>query len=329
MESRRQVTVSWDSGGSDEAPPKPSRPGYPSPRSSEGFYPSPQHMVQPNHYQVSGYPGSHGIPAMAGSIYPGQASLLDQADSWNHRPQEISVWQPNMEDSGTLDIRGMGQVLPTHLMEERLIRQQQEMEEDQRWLEKEERFLKPDVRLSRSSIDREDGGLQGPVSMCGIFSSPDFLLFPGRTFAEPHLPPPTANLDRSNDKVYENVTGLVKAVIEMSSKIQPAPPEEYVPMVKEVGLALRTLLATVDETLPVLPASTHREIEMAQKLLNSDLADLINKMKLAQQYVMTSLQQEYKKQMLTAAHALAVDAKNLLDVIDQARLKMISQSRPH
>lgn len=142
-------------------------------------------------------------------------------------------------------------------------------------------------------------------------------------------PPPTANLDRSNDKVYENVTGLVKAVIEMSSKIQPAPPEEYVPMVKEVGLALRTLLATVDESLPVLPASTHREIEMAQKLLNSDLAELINKMKLAQQYVMTSLQQEYKKQMLTAAHALAVDAKNLLDVIDQARLKMISQSRPH
>ncbi|KAJ8784928.1 hypothetical protein J1605_007484 [Eschrichtius robustus] len=243
-------------------------------------------------------------------------------------------------------------------------------------------------------------------------------------------PPPTANLDRSNDRVYENVTGLVRAVIEMSSRIQPAPPEEYVPMVKEVGLALRTLLATVDETIPVLPASTHREvgphpegsvagraqralcrrdllagpqggtpapgrppsgpcgataprvgsrpegrgvredrlrfyvcgeaasssevvsegstpsrvsghagpsgtapaagpIEMAQKLLNSDLGELINKMKLAQQYVMTSLQQEYKKQMLTAAHALAVDAKNLLDVIDQARLKALGQTRPH
>nr|XP_045751785.1 focal adhesion kinase 1 isoform X2 [Mirounga angustirostris]XP_054368404.1 focal adhesion kinase 1 isoform X2 [Mirounga angustirostris] len=141
MESRRQVTVSWDSGGSDEAPPKPSRPGYPSPRSSEGFYPSPQHMVQTNHYQVSGYPGSHGITAMAGSIYPGQATLLDQTDSWNHRPQEISMWQPNVEDSAALDLCGIGQVLPTHLMEERLIRQQQEMEEDQRWLEKEERFL--------------------------------------------------------------------------------------------------------------------------------------------------------------------------------------------
>ncbi|XP_070078011.1 focal adhesion kinase 1 isoform X22 [Equus caballus] len=365
MESRRQVTVSWDSGGSDEAPPKPSRPGYPSPRSSEGFYPSPQHMVQTNHYQVSGYPGSHGVTAVAGSIYPAQASLLDQTDSWNHRPQEISMWQPNVEDSAALDLRGIGQVLPAHLMEERLIRQQQEMEEDQRWLEKEERFLKPDVRLSRGSIDREDGSLQGPTGNQHIYQpvgKPDPAAppkKPPRPGAPGHLgslaslsspgdsynegvkllcwqlqpqeisPPPTANLDRSNDRVYENVTGLVKAVIEMSSKIQPAPPEEYVPMVKEVGLALRTLLATVDETIPVLPASTHREIEMAQKLLNSDLGELINKMKLAQQYVMTSLQQEYKKQMLTAAHALAVDAKNLLDVIDQARLRMLGQTRPH
>ncbi|XP_045857636.1 focal adhesion kinase 1 isoform X7 [Meles meles] len=363
MESRRQVTVSWDSGGSDEAPPKPSRPGYPSPRSSEGFYPSPQHMVQTNHYQVSGYPGSHGVTAMAGSIYPGQASLLDQTDSWNHRAQEISMWQPSVEDSAALDLRGIGQVLPAHLMEERLMRQQQEMEEDQRWLEKEERFLKPDVRLSRGSIDREDGSLQGPTGNQHIYQpvgKPDPAAppkKPPRPGAPGHLgslaslsspgdsynegvkpwrlqpqeisPPPTANLDRSNDRVYENVTGLVKAVIEMSSKIQPAPPEEYVPMVKEVGLALRTLLATVDETLPVLPASTHREIEMAQKLLNSDLGELINKMKLAQQYVLTSLQQEYKKQMLTAAHALAVDAKNLLDVIDQARLRMLGPTRPH
>nr|XP_054513496.1 focal adhesion kinase 1 isoform X20 [Pan troglodytes] len=339
MESRRQATVSWDSGGSDEAPPKPSRPGYPSPRSSEGFYPSPQHMVQTNHYQVSGYPGSHGITAMAGSIYPGQASLLDQTDSWNHRPQEIAMWQPNVEDSTVLDLRGIGQVLPTHLMEERLIRQQQEMEEDQRWLEKEERFLignqhiyqpvgKPDPAAPPKKPPRP--GAPGHLGSLASLSSPADSYNEGVKLQPQEIsPPPTANLDRSNDKVYENVTGLVKAVIEMSSKIQPAPPEEYVPMVKEVGLALRTLLATVDETIPLLPASTHREIEMAQKLLNSDLGELINKMKLAQQYVMTSLQQEYKKQMLTAAHALAVDAKNLLDVIDQARLKMLGQTRPH
>ncbi|XP_029104055.1 protein tyrosine kinase 2aa isoform X8 [Scleropages formosus] len=362
MEMRRQVTVSWDSGGSDEAPPKPSRPGYPSPRSSEGFYPSPQHAGQHNHYQVTGYPGPHSMSPMPSGFQP-QASVLDSHDSWNHhRPQDVPMWSPSVEDGGPMDLRGMGQGLPPHLMEERLMLQQQQMEEDQRWLEQEERFLKPESRNSRGSIDREDGNLQGPTGNQHIYQpvgKPEHVAppkKPPRPGAPSHLgslaslnpvdsynegvkpwriqpqeisPPPTANLDRSNDKVYENVTGLVKAVIEMSSKIQPAPPEEYVPMVKEVGLALRTLLATVDETIPILPASTHREIEMAQKLLNSDLAELINKMKLAQQYVMTSLQQDYKKQMLTAAHALAVDAKNLLDVIDQARLKMINQPRPH
>uniref|UniRef100_A0A8B9KG55 non-specific protein-tyrosine kinase n=1 Tax=Astyanax mexicanus TaxID=7994 RepID=A0A8B9KG55_ASTMX len=317
MEMRRQVTVSWDSGGSDEAPPKPSRPGYPSPRSSEGYFPSPQHAGQHNHYQVSGYPGSHGMPSMPGGGYPAQASVLDPHETWNHHRPDVPMWSPNMEVSVSL-----GQGLPPHLMEERLMMQQQQMEEDQRWLEHEEKHVAPPKKPPRPGAPSHLGSLASinPVDSYneGVKIQPQEI-----------SPPPTANLDRSNDKVYENVTGLVKAVIEMSSKIQPAPPEEYVPMVKEVGLALRTLLATVDETIPILPASTHREIEMAQKLLNSDLAELINKMKLAQQYVLTSLQQDYKKQMLTAAHALAVDAKNLLDVIDQARLKMNVQSRPH
>uniref|UniRef100_A0A8C1KZB6 Focal adhesion kinase 1 n=1 Tax=Cyprinus carpio TaxID=7962 RepID=A0A8C1KZB6_CYPCA len=417
MEMRRQVPVSWDSGGSDEAPPKgprrtpsvppsatqpaffdpyypsmqqlslthvpcrfsqagvlgllaghpksftvassftqPSRPGYPSPRSSEGFYPSPQHMGQHNHYQMAGHSGPHGLLPVPGGMYPPQAAGtgLDPHDSWNHRrAAQDHMWNPSMED-GVAVRGGLSQ-----LMEEQLLLQQQQMEDDQRWLEQEERLLKPDGRSSRGSIDRDDGSLQGPTGNQHIYqpigkaehTAPPKK--PPRPGAPSHPagvsclnptdsynegvkiqpqeinPPPTANLDRSNDKVYENVTGLVKAVIEMSSKIQPAPPEEYVPMVKEVGLALRTLLATVDETIPLLPAHTHREIEMAQKLLNSDLAELINKMKLAQQYVMTSLQQDYKKQMLTAAHALAVDAKNLLDVIDQARLKMLGQARPH
>uniref|UniRef100_A0A4W4FUK6 Focal adhesion kinase 1 n=1 Tax=Electrophorus electricus TaxID=8005 RepID=A0A4W4FUK6_ELEEL len=352
MEMRRQVTVSWDSGGSDEAPPKPSRPGYPSPRSSEGFCPSPQHGSQHNHYQVSSYPGPHAMPSVPGGGYPAQASVLDAHETWNHHRQDVPLWSPNVEDGSGVDMRGRG-----HLMEERLMLQQQQMEEDQRWLEQEEGFLVPPVSRSLNAavslsvfFQTANQHIYQPVGKAEPVAPPKK---PPRPGAPSHLgslasinpvdsynegvkiqpqeisPPPTANLDRSNDKVYENVTGLVKAVIEMSSKIQPAPPEEYVPMVKEVGLALRTLLATVDETIPILPASTHREIEMAQKLLNSDLAELISKMKLAQQYVLTSLQQDYKKQMLTAAHALAVDAKNLLDVIDQARLKTIAQSQPH
>ncbi|TMS11153.1 Focal adhesion kinase 1 [Larimichthys crocea] len=311
MEMRRQVTVSWDSGGSDEAPPKPSRPGYPSPRSSEGFYPSSQH---PGHYQMAGYPGPHTLPSVPSALYPPQAAMLDTHHAHTHPRHHVHT-------------HSHAQLLPQPHGHDMAL-----------WGSAME---KPDSRSSRGSLDREEGGLQPPTGNQHIYQPVGKAELaappkkPPRPGAQGQLqpqeisPPPTANLDRSNDKVYENVTGLVKAVIEMSSKIQPAPPEEYVPMVKDVGLALRTLLATVDETLPQLPASTHREIEMAQKLLNSDLAELIGKMKLAQQYVMTSLQQDYKKQMLTAAHALAVDAKNLLDVIDQSRLKMMAHSRPH
>ncbi|XP_061598367.1 focal adhesion kinase 1-like isoform X2 [Cololabis saira] len=330
LEMRRQVTVSWDSGGSDEAPPKPSRPGYPRPCSNEGFLSGPQH--------------DHFPPAAHGGV--GGGSSFPPSETWNqHRPELNPLWNPGVEEGGCV-----GQAM----MEERLMMQQQQMEDDQRWLEQEEILMKAEPRNSRGSIDREDGTLQALGGSQHIYQpvgKPEHVAppkKPPRPGAPSHLgnlsslcpvdnynegvklqpqeisPPPTANLDRSNDKVYENVTGLVKAVIEMSNRIQPAAPEEYVPMVKEVGLALRTLLATVDETIPVLPPSTHREIEMAQKLLNSDLAELIAKMKLAQQYVMTSLQKDYKKQMLMAAHALAVDAKNLLDVIDQSRLKMIN-----
>ncbi|XP_026145149.1 focal adhesion kinase 1-like isoform X1 [Carassius auratus] len=149
MEMRRQVTVSWDAGSSDEAPPKPSRPGYPSPRSSDGYFPSPQH----NHYQGSGYPGA-GLPP--------QASVLDPHEAWNHHRQEVPVWSPNMEDGGALG--------RSHLMEETLIKQQQQMEEDQRWLEQEESFLKPESRNSRGSIDREDSALQAPMGSSTFIS---------------------------------------------------------------------------------------------------------------------------------------------------------------
>ncbi|CAL8297985.1 unnamed protein product [Gadus morhua 'NCC'] len=331
MELRRQVTMSWDSGGAEEAPPKPSRPGYPSPRSSEGFYPGPQHQ---GHYQMSGYPGPHTLPSVPSALYPPPAALLDTHHAHTHprhhvhshgphlgphlgpaHGADMALWGSGLEDPALDMLPCVGQ--PCLLREDQLLIQQQQMEDDRRWLEQEERLLKPDTRSSRGSLDREDSGLQPPTGNQHIYqpvgkqehAAPPKK--PPRPGAPGHLgslaclssgdsyndglklqpqeisPPPTANLDRSNDKVYENVTGLVKAVIEMSSKIQPAPPEEYVPMVKDVGLALRTLLATVEETYPQLPACTHREIEMAQKLLNSDLAELISKMKLAQQYVMT------------------------------------------
>lgn len=63
------------------------------------------------------------------------------------------------------------------------------------------------------------------------------------------------------------------------------------------------------------------QIEGTKKLLNKDLGELINKMRLAQQNSVTSLKEECQRQMLAASHTLALDSKNLLDAVDQARVR--------
>lgn len=63
---------------------------------------------------------------------------------------------------------------------------------------------------------------------------------------------------------------------------------------------------------------------MAHKVLSSDMAELINAMKMAQQYSSTLLDSEYRKGMLKAAHVLAMDSKNLLDAVDSVRKRLLA-----
>ncbi|KAL1780880.1 hypothetical protein HispidOSU_018210 [Sigmodon hispidus] len=196
-------------------------------------------------------------------------------------------------------------------MRQILDRQQKQMVEDSQWLRREERCLDPMVYMNDKSPltpEKEAGYTE--------FTGP------------PQKPPrlgaqslqPTANMDRTNDHVYHNVMTLVEAVLELKNRLSQLPPEDYVLVVKNVGLNLRKLIGSVDDLLPSLPSSSRTEIEGTQKLLNKDLAELINKMKLAQQNAVTSLSEDCKRQMLTASHTLAVDAKNLLDAVDQAKV---------
>lgn len=68
------------------------------------------------------------------------------------------------------------------------------------------------------------------------------------------------------------------------------------------------------------------QVEMAQKVLSTDMGNLISSMKLAQQYSSTALDAEYRKSMLKAAHVLAIDSKNLLDAVDNVRLSQLANS---
>ncbi|KFU93036.1 Protein-tyrosine kinase 2-beta [Chaetura pelagica] len=200
-------------------------------------------------------------------------------------------------------------------MQQVLDKQQKQMVEDYQWLRQEEESLDPTVFMNNNIPPL----LPEKETDYTEFTVPPQK--PPRLGAQPIHPTPTANLDRTDDRVYSNVMDLVRAVLKLKNEISLLPPEGYILVVKNVGLSLRKLIGSVDEILPVLPAASRTEIEGTQKLLNKDLADLINKMRLAQQNAVTSLREECKRQMLTASHTLAVDAKNLLDAVDQAKVQ--------
>uniref|UniRef100_A0A670ZGK0 Protein-tyrosine kinase 2-beta n=1 Tax=Pseudonaja textilis TaxID=8673 RepID=A0A670ZGK0_PSETE len=205
-------------------------------------------------------------------------------------------------------------------MRQLLDKQQKQMVEDYQWLRQEEKALDPMASVKSNSnppkLPEKDTSYNGLAEFTGPPKKPP-RLGPQMSLQ----PTPTANLDRTDDPVYSDVMGLVKAVLRLKNEVSNHPPERYILVVKDVGLSLRKLIGSVDEILPALPASSRTEIEGTQKLLNKDLAELINKMRLAQQNSMTSLSEECKRQMLTASHTLAVDAKNLLDAVDQAKMR--------
>ncbi|XP_074942508.1 protein-tyrosine kinase 2-beta isoform X8 [Phalacrocorax aristotelis] len=201
-------------------------------------------------------------------------------------------------------------------MQQVLDKQQKQMVEDYQWLRQEEKSLDPTVFMNNNAPPLLPEKETDYTEFTGPPQKP-----PRLGAQQPIQPAPTANLDRTDDMVYSNVMDLVQAVLQLKNEISLLPPEGYILVVKNVGLSLRKLIGSVDEILPVLPAASRTEIEGTQKLLNKDLADLINKMRLAQQNAITSLSEECKRQMLMASHTLAMDAKNLLDAVDQAKVQ--------
>ncbi|XP_058604557.1 protein-tyrosine kinase 2-beta isoform X2 [Onychostoma macrolepis] len=220
--------------------------------------------------------------------------------------QERGLLEPNSKE----DAQRLWE-MERQRVQETLRRQKQEMLEDNKWLEKEEKLLDPFANDdTKAKMMSENEKSQAPSQ-----PPPEK---PPRVSAQPA---PTAELDRTDDMVYHNVMEMVKVVVQLKNDVNTLPASEYVNVVKSVGMTLRSLIRSVDDILPTLHESIRMEIEGTQKLLNKDLAELISKMRLAQQNAVTSLKEECKKQMLAAAHTLAMDSKNLLDAVDQARVR--------
>ncbi|XP_041703217.1 protein-tyrosine kinase 2-beta isoform X2 [Coregonus clupeaformis] len=212
------------------------------------------------------------------------------------------------EPCGVEDARCLWQ---SERVEDTLRRQRQDMLTDSRWLEQEEKHLDPgQVQQEFKTATHEEE----PADQ----STPAPEKPPKASAPQPAA---TAELDRSDDQVYVGVMAMVREVVQLKNDVNTLPPSEYPNAVKAVGLTLRSLIRSVDDVLPLLHSSARTEIEGTERLLNKDLGELIAKMRLVQQNSVTSLKGECQRQMLGAAHNLALDSKNLLDAVDQARIK--------
>ncbi|XP_048506565.1 focal adhesion kinase 1 isoform X4 [Athalia rosae] len=298
-ENRRVQAMSW---GADEAPPpKPSR--------------QPQNPSESGPGMSSIAPVSTYIVAQSPEVL---AQLLKDNQSRGRNAQSQICESTNDIFSHSVDDE-------QKLLEQRLLEQQRQSEEDSRWLAREEK------RLSIATSGDESGS---PLAPRSVTQSPSNEATPINTgslgsdkgsdkviIVKKMEPTPTADLDRTNDKVYDCTTSVVRAVMSLSQGVQQSKAEQYLELVRKVGVELRALLTSVDSLIEILPASAHREVEMAHKVLSKDMAELVSAMKLAQSYSATTLDAEYRKGMLSAAHILAMDAKNLLDVIDSIRIR--------
>lgn len=330
-ENRRVQAMSWGSNDSDEAPPpKPSRQ-LPLDRASP---PPPAPPLQT--YIVAQSPEvlARLMRDNEGRAPPGSYTA----------PASVLNTKPPLPPEG-LERR---LELEQSELQTRLERQQRQMAEDRLWLNSEENELRKRLSLATSS-DRSDtesvegggggsgGGARG-ASPClsGAEQTGTDGSKPSSNSSSTERPivvkrmevTPTAELDRSRDRVYDCTTAVVRSVMSLSRGVQSGLAGRYLDLVKDVGYQLRELLAGVDKEVASFPATAHREIEMAHKVLGKDMQDLVGSMRQAQRYSSTTLDDEYRKQMLQAAHVLAVDAKNLLDVVDTVRIRCSSSSAP-
>ncbi|CAL4066426.1 unnamed protein product [Meganyctiphanes norvegica] len=352
-ENRRVQGMSW---GSDEPPPKPARilPGVrgqlsstPPPQSGGGglasppLYAPPPSQRQGSHQSDSGdwmrYDGSN----MSGGSYTG--GHVGGHVGLSSGPGSLTGYQRG--SSGGHAGSGMPAdiaELQHRLLEQRLKQQQKQTEEDNRWLTHEETVMRKRMSFATmSTSDKSDSDSDSPLhphppsSPSPARSAEDTREHrsPTPTFngdppseepkivVKPMEPCPTADIDRSKDKVYEVTIHVVKAITLLTHDVKDGQHHTFLNHVKKVGNELRELLTTVDTLIPEIPSDSHRQIELAHKVLSTDMTELVQAYKLAQKYGNTTLDEEYRKQMLSAAHVLAMDSKNLLDVIDGVRIK--------
>jgi len=134
----------------------------------------------------------------------------------------------------------------------------------------------------------------------------------------------TSDESRNGDAPYTSTAAVVCAVMDLCQAVQSScPAENYTQLVKKIGLQLRQLIMSVDVELAVFPAMVAGSVVSWQKIANKAMASLVVAMRQAQQYSATVVAGEYSRGMLAAARTLALSAKQLFDMLDDARTAVL------
>lgn len=148
-------------------------------------------------------------------------------------------------------------------------KQQEDSEKDSRWLQQQEDNIKK--RLSIASLNElpvESNGShvvgKPPIGEKAPLS-PRLIQEQPSTSSAATSPQGTerkadAKVDRKNDPVYLCTTNVVRAIMKLSSGVEKSQIDDYLELVKTVGLELRTLLGTVDLISSNFPPVTHKYV---------------------------------------------------------------------
>ncbi|XP_017106171.2 focal adhesion kinase 1 isoform X1 [Drosophila bipectinata] len=276
---------------------------------------------------------------------------------WMLSGQQNVAMGPSASDGAvcmaTLQAEAMGNQAIHNVMGEKLRQQRKDSNSDSEWLIQEEMLRRRSSSIPHGALlDHQQQMLRldlmsaGPSSLPDCSNSSSRPMTPnanllslksnnssadhlsGHTIGEDHTGSNARNfggslasrpLNRADDEVYCATTMVVKSIMVLSQGVEKANTEGYLELVKNVGVKLRNLLTSVDRISVLFPAQALKEVQMAHQVLSKDMHELVSAMRLAQQYSDTTLDCEYRRSMLSAAHALALDAKNLFDVVDSIR----------
>lgn len=154
-----------------------------------------------------------------------------------------------------------------NFIEARLRKQQEDSEKDSRWLQQQEDNIKKRLSIaSLNDVTVETNGQQvvgkPPIAEKAPLS-PRIVPEQGPSSSLASSPQSTEKKtdvkpDRKNDPVYLCTTNVVRAIMTLSSGVEKSQMDEYLELVKTVGLELRTLLGTVDLISSNFPPQTHK-----------------------------------------------------------------------